>query len=150
MTDKNMKEYAKRIETAFSKIMKKLGPEMSKLAEGLTPPQFFVLKLLQTNGRTVTEIAELMNVQPSAITAILDRMYRNGFIIRERNETDRRVVLVQITEKGKEAFVKSQQKRQDVMLHFLSYLEKEDLDALLAIYEKMAKIVERHSNKTSS
>ncbi len=143
MIDKDyMNDYVKRLEAAFSKIMKKIGPELSKLEEGLTPPQFFVLGLLKEKQRTVTEIAELIQVQPSAITAILDRMHKSGFILRERNEDDRRVVVVQITEKGEEAFVKSNKKRLSVMTHYLSYLEKEDMELLLNIYEKMAKIIE--------
>lgn len=143
MIDKDyINDYVKRLETAFSKIMKKIGPELSKLEEGLTPPQFFVLNLLKEKQRTVTEIAELIQVQPSAITAILDRMHKSGFILRERNEDDRRVVVVQITEKGEEVFVKSKKKRLSVMTHYLSYLEKEDMELLLNIYEKMAKIIE--------
>lgn len=143
MIDKDyINDYIKRLETAFSKIMKKIGPELSKLEEGLTPPQFFVLNLLKEKQRTVTEIAELIQVQPSAITAILDRMHKSGLILRERNEDDRRVVVVQITEKGEEVFVKSKKKRLSVMTHYLSYLEKEDMELLLNIYEKMAKIIE--------
>lgn len=145
----DMQEYIKRLETAFTKIMKKIGPELAKLEKGLTPPQFLVLNLLKKKQCTVSEIAEFMEVQPSAITAILDRMYKSGFIVRERNEIDRRVVVVKITEKGEEAFIKSKRKRLNVMTHYLSHLEKEDLDTLLSIYEKMARVIDTDSNETS-
>ncbi|SHF20510.1 MarR family transcriptional regulator [Desulforamulus putei] len=139
--------YVKRLEAAFTKTMKKLGPKLSSLEEGLTQPQFFVLGLLKNNPRTVTEIAEIMGVQPSAITAILDRMYKSGFILRERNEEDRRVVVVYITEKGKEVFAKAQKKRLDIITRYLGYLEREELEQLLNIYEKLAKILETEDAK---
>ena len=137
--------YVGKLEAAFTKIMKKLGPQMSNLEGGLTPPQFYVLGLLRKKQLTVTEMADLMQVQPSAITAILDRMHRSGFILRERSEIDRRVVVVKITEKGKEAHVKSQKKRLIVMKEYFSQFEKEELELLLNIYEKMARITEDKS-----
>lgn len=142
MEQADLVEYVKQLETAFSKTMRKIGPQLANLADGLTPPQFFVLGFLQSRQRTVTEIAEVMGVQPSAITAILDRMHKSGFISRERSATDRRVVEVYITDRGREVYKKSQARRLHVMTHYLGYLKQEELEQLLRIYEKLSRIIE--------
>ncbi|MHB8158484.1 MAG: MarR family winged helix-turn-helix transcriptional regulator [Desulfocucumaceae bacterium] len=147
LDDKNTTQFIKRLEVAFIKTMKRLKSEMSCLEEGLTPPQFFVLALLQKGQRSVTEIAEVMGVKPSAITAIIDRMQESGFVVREREEKDRRVVMVLITEKGESVFVRSREKRNHIMKHYLSYLDQVEVEALVSIFEKLAGVVEMEHQK---
>ncbi|GAB6158431.1 hypothetical protein JCM39194_16310 [Desulfotomaculum varum] len=137
-----LNQVIKRLEAALNKTMRKLGPRLSCAAEGLTQPQFMVLGFLKNKPCTVTEIAAMMGVQPSAITAILDRMEKSGFIQRERDKQDRRLVIVNITDKGQETFAKAQEKRLAILTRYFSYLEREELEQLICIYEKLARILE--------
>jgi DNA-binding MarR family transcriptional regulator len=41
-----------------------------------------------------------MNVADSSAGSLLDRLERDGFIVRERNDNDRRVIYVKLTEEG--------------------------------------------------
>lgn len=41
-----------------------------------------------------------MNVKDSSVGRLLDRLERDGFINRERNNTDRRVIYINLTDKG--------------------------------------------------
>ena len=51
------------------------------------------------HGRQLAKRAEL---SPGAMTAMLDQLESNGVITRRRSETDRRQVIVQLTERGHE------------------------------------------------
>lgn len=68
---------------------------------GLTGPQLSVLKLLEATGDlSLTEISARMSARNSTITGIVDRMERDGLVVRERSAADRRVVLIRATTKG--------------------------------------------------
>ena len=42
-------------------------------ATGLTPPQFYILKILDHYGASRRQISKKMYVKPSAITVMIDR-----------------------------------------------------------------------------
>ena len=70
---------------------------------GLTGPQVSTLKILEAVGElSLTELSERMSARNSTVTGIVDRMERDGLVLRERSSTDRRVVIIRATEKGKE------------------------------------------------
>jgi DNA-binding MarR family transcriptional regulator len=68
---------------------------------GITGPQVSALKILEAVGDlSLTELSERMSARNSTITGIVDRMERDGLVVRERSQNDRRVVLIRATEKG--------------------------------------------------
>jgi DNA-binding MarR family transcriptional regulator len=68
---------------------------------GLTGPQVSALKILEAVGDlSLTELSERMSARNSTITGIVDRMERDGLVVRERSQTDRRVVIIRATDKG--------------------------------------------------
>lgn len=70
-------------------------------ARGLTGPQLSVLKILEATGDlSLTELSERMSAKNSTITGIVDRMERDGLVVRDRSSTDRRVILIRATAKG--------------------------------------------------
>lgn len=52
------------------------------------------------------ELSVLMSVKDSSATRLLDRMERDGLIERFQSEIDKRVIVVQLTGVGEEAFKK--------------------------------------------
>jgi DNA-binding MarR family transcriptional regulator len=78
---------------------KKLEADLGKL--GLTPPQFYVLATIGYAGSLpFGEIGAKMMVTVSNLTGIVDRLEQKKLVLRKRDETDRRVVHVTLTEKG--------------------------------------------------
>ena len=69
---------------------------------GLTGPQISVLKILEAMGDlSLTELSAKMSARNSTLTGIVDRMERDGLVQRERSQSDRRVVIIRPTEKGR-------------------------------------------------
>jgi MarR family transcriptional regulator, 2-MHQ and catechol-resistance regulon repressor len=78
---------------------KKLESDLGKI--GLTPPQFYVLATVGYAGSLpFGEIGAKMMVTVSNLTGIVDRLEEKKLVLRKRDETDRRVVHVTLTEKG--------------------------------------------------
>ena len=78
---------------------KKLESDLGKV--GLTPPQFYVLATIGYAGSLpFGEIGAKMMVTVSNLTGIVDRLEQKNLVLRKRDETDRRVVHVTLTDKG--------------------------------------------------
>jgi MarR family transcriptional regulator, organic hydroperoxide resistance regulator len=78
---------------------KKLEADLEK--QGLTPPQFYVLATIgYAGGLPFGEIGAKMMVTVSNLTGIVDRLEEKKLVLRKRDEHDRRVVRVILTEKG--------------------------------------------------
>ena len=67
----------------------------------ITRVQWIALYYLKTMKRiSQRDLSNLMNVKDSSAGRLIDRLERDGFIERERNDADRRVIYIKLTEKG--------------------------------------------------
>lgn len=130
-----------RLQEAVRSTMLVLGPQLSEPIFGLTGPQFYILHQLDQKGKcTVGELAESMAVKPSAITAMIDRLDKHEFVVRDRDENDRRVVHIRLTASGIETLNQVKAHRLEILQHYLSHLSPEELEGLIHVFEKMAKV----------
>ena len=71
------------------------------LREGVSMAQIHIMYTVQRHGEmTMSQLADVLDVSDSNATGLVDRMEERGFIERDRVPTDRRVVLVRVTEAG--------------------------------------------------
>jgi DNA-binding MarR family transcriptional regulator len=71
----------------------------------LTFARYEILMLLSFSsaGRMpMTRMGSLLQVHPTSVTSAVDRLERQGFVRRTRNDEDRRQVLASITDAGRE------------------------------------------------
>lgn len=69
----------------------------------LTPSQYNVLRILrgaEPDGLICREISERMVAFDPDVTKLLDRLEAKGFLTRERQQKDRRVITVRISDEG--------------------------------------------------
>jgi DNA-binding MarR family transcriptional regulator len=83
---------------------RKLRELLQKEAEkrGLSYTEVSTLYFLKGGEKNVSSLAEFVGVNKSTMVEILDKLENEGLITRSRDEKDRRVVLVKITQKGLE------------------------------------------------
>ena len=66
---------------------------------GLTAPQMLLLQTVRNKGEdTVGALAKEMSLSQATVTTILDRLEKKALISRERSTTDRRKVLVYLSD----------------------------------------------------
>ena len=87
------------------KITKNMYREGRKQLEKkkLTYPQYYTLILLRDGVQcTMGEIKKELSVTGSGVTVTVDQLVKRGLVKRQYSKEDRRVVLADITEKGKD------------------------------------------------
>ncbi len=66
----------------------------------LSLSQVFALQELENQTLTVTELAEKLELERSSVSRLVDGLVKGGFVQRELNESNRREVILSLTEKG--------------------------------------------------
>lgn len=135
---------ARRLDTAAIEITHHLKALLSTQEEELTGIQFFTLRLLSQQGQLkVTDIAACLGVTLSAITGLINRLYKLGLVTRDQDDTDRRVVWIKLTPKGQDLINELNEKRAHMLARLLQDLSSGDfqrLEILLdSICEKLSK-----------
>lgn len=133
--------YVDRFHSAMESFKRKIVQEFSgRLQYGLTMPQFFMLHMIRDKGPCkATALAEQMEVKPSAITVMIDRLVNHGFVERSHDERDRRIVLIRLTEQGKQVLVQMNQIRAEIASRYFDKIDKVEAEQFLNILEKLAK-----------
>ena len=102
----------------------------------VTAAQLIVLVRLASHDRAVaiSELCKSVAYDAGAMTRMLDRLEAKGLISRSRSETDRRVVLLELTEAGRTAYPRVREVSMRVMnrsLNDFSHDEAQQLESLL-------------------
>lgn len=143
MKEDQIKAIMGRLDEVFHQLMRRMHQKLSlSMADKLTGSQFMVLKRISDHGRiTVSGMAEDLMVSLSAVTALIDRLYKAGYVVRIRDEEDRRLVWLELTDKGSEVLTICHEARWQVIEKYFKQLPEEDLQELLRIYEKLHSII---------
>ena len=96
---------SKSIILALRKIMQQMDYHSRRLNKcyGLTVPQIVCLYEIYENGRmTISALSKKIYLSMSTIVGVIDRLEEKQFVHRTRDIQDRRIIYIDITEKGKE------------------------------------------------
>lgn len=133
----DLEQYFSRFDSIIARAVKsvKLGDHLDC---GLTGPQFMLLKYLMLTGRgTISEISHALGVTASAITFLSDKLVAAGLAVRERDESDRRLVWLKTTPEGEAKVKAAEEKRRQFFARKLSRLSPEEIETLLELMEKI-------------
>ncbi|AIN57327.1 MarR family transcriptional regulator [Pseudomonas soli] len=104
-------------------------------ALGLTYPQYLAMLVLwEQDGLTVGEISQRLLTDPGSLTPLLKRLESEGLLKRSRSREDERVVLVQLTDKGRALQAEAQRVPQCILQasgHSAEQLRKLQADLLV-------------------
>lgn len=97
-----------------------------------------VLSILsKEDGVTQKNIADAMFMRPPSLSELLHKMEGEGLVERRTNETDRREVLVYITDEGRRIATMVAAEHERRADKFFSALSDEEKDSLAAILKKL-------------
>jgi DNA-binding MarR family transcriptional regulator len=92
-----------------------------------------VLTILDLDGSmSMSQLAASLDVSVASMTGIVDRMEERGLVQRRRDVADRRIVLVDPTEAGRDVFREIDRRRREGLLKMLKQLGEPELAGLLA------------------
>ncbi len=106
---------------------------------GLTGPQLTVVKMLESLGdMSLSELSDRIHAQNSTVTGIIDRMEREGLVARARSAKDRRMVIIQLTDKGRLLARDVPLRPAEILRAALGRLDAVEARELLRILTKLA------------
>ncbi|WP_054956431.1 MarR family winged helix-turn-helix transcriptional regulator [Paenibacillus dakarensis] len=114
----------------------------------LTREQYQVMCLINNNEQsTSTFLAENLFVGKSSITAIVNRMVEREWIERTRDEDDRRVVYLKLTNAGQAVHRQAKMHLQALVSSYLTYFDEREVEHFITLYEKLARLMHGHGGE---
>lgn len=131
---------AERLEQALLRLV---WLEQKRLAQalavhGLTVSQFLVLASLwqRQDGCQMGQLAEQMLQSSATMTGIVDRLVRMDFVERQTAPLDRRVVVIDLTERGRDVLSRVQREKLHQLQRVLDGLPESDGVSLVRLIEE--------------
>ena len=114
--------------------------EMRKVCEENGVPVSYrgiLFHLAHNDGCNQRMLAEKAGLKPSTVSITLDKMERDGYVSRERNAEDQRIMHVYLTEKGKGIHLANKKRIEELDARFGSTVSAEEKKQLIALLDKV-------------
>lgn len=140
-----MDTYDDFIDIIFDSISKIFYPEeLFKLDKQFSKFELLVMMLLQRNYElSMGELSNSLNIPMSTLNGIIDRLVKKGYIIKQKAEEDKRIILASLTEEGKKLVQDMKNMISKYISIILKELTEEEKTVLLNI---VMKIIDAISN----
>jgi DNA-binding MarR family transcriptional regulator len=129
MADLSISEFADKINSIVPVVMREFA--RSQLGElykdKITLPQFLILEFLHSEDESkMTSMAQFMRVSTAAMTGLVDRLVKYGYVIRIPDPKDRRIIKVKLTVKGNGLLKKINEQRHRTVIKIFGRLSEQD------------------------
>ncbi|MGK2906553.1 MAG: MarR family winged helix-turn-helix transcriptional regulator [Desulfuromonadales bacterium] len=137
--------YDLRILQSLRRIIRSVDLHSRKLLmqRNITGPQLACLLAMNEHGRlTATSLAREVHLSPSTIVGILDRLEQKALVERHRSSQDRRVVILSITQAGRELAEAAPSPLQETLSNSLRSLPEIEQVSITLSLEKIVALME--------
>jgi DNA-binding MarR family transcriptional regulator len=116
-----------------------------EIGDVLTCEQHYTLRYInQVQVCTPSELALVFGVKKSAITSIINRLFEKEWIKRTRDDKDRRVIYLTLTEKGYSIFTKMEERIHYLVESIITRFDDDEINTFLSTFEKLDQIIEEN------
>jgi len=140
MAEAHLLEFADKMGEIMPVLMKEFARHQTSefYKTQITFSQFFILNFLNQSGETkMKDLAGFMKVTTPAMTGIIERLVRQGYLKRLYDTLDRRIIRVDLTVKGKGLLLKIKEQRRKIDLKVFARLSEEDRQDYLRIMQQI-------------
>jgi DNA-binding MarR family transcriptional regulator len=128
-----LRKVTNAIEIYSSKLKDKTGLNTSHLS--------CLLVLDKTGPISLSQLSKNVSLSPSMITSIVDQLEGNGLVVRNRKSTDRRVILIELTEKGSMIAKNAPPSFQEQFMSALNTLGEEEKHSLFNYLNRLLSLI---------
>lgn len=100
-------------------------------------------------GDNMSSVAKKLDITVGSLTTAMNSLVNKKYVTRERSEQDRRVVNVQLTEKGKRAFLHHQEYHHKMTEAVIQSLEEEEIPVLLKTLKGLSEFFRNYEKEES-
>lgn len=97
----------------------------------------FLFVLEEQEGISQAILSSILKVTKETVSVTLKRLEQSGYIRREVSQSDKRIKLLYLNEKGKELMPELRKNFNDINERMFSQLDKNEKEILESLYEKM-------------
>ena len=144
MKKRNVDDWIDRY-LSVSFLVIKRGAALVKvgLDEEMTHDQYYLLRYIRRRGTcTSTELSTVFGVNKSAVTAMTNRLVDKGWLRRDRDQNDRRVVALSLTPQGEEWVAETDRNVYRLVEEVIARFPEEEIEAFFRTYEKLARVLQ--------
>lgn len=111
---------------------------------GFTSSQCYaMLEILKNGSLTMNELSDKMNLDSSTMTRVIDKLVRDELVYRDRDSSDRRIVVVSLTDKGSEAAKKLSSSVNEYYKKIVENIPEGEVLDILGCVSKLLKAFEK-------
>ena len=151
MGELKLEEFGDRMIKLVPKLKIELGcyENNTLTRRDITTTQLLVLECLSTCGHCkMHTLVDALKVKFSGVTALIDRLVKMGFVVREHGKEDRRTVFVSLSAKGKKVLLEVNEQRRKAFIQVFSRVSAKEREEYLNILEKIVESFSYHSHQS--
>ena len=140
LSPNNSKDPVKEIVWLIRRLMQGnylYNKELNKKYQVSAPQLSSLLALYENGPLPPSQIAKYIMVNSSTVTGIIDRLEQKGLVQRSRISTDRRVITVTLTDKGRELAEHAPPPIQEKMVEGLQKLPPNEIEKIVQALTKL-------------
>ena len=136
-----------RSESIVNELLVKIFNEILQIEEKTLKSGYFsdlsvremhtIEKIGRKEQRMMSEVAQDLGITVGTLTTSINRVIKKGYVDRKRIEEDRRVVLVELTKKGKIAHRLHERFHNEMVRSMMDDLSEEEKDILIGSLDKL-------------
>lgn len=108
----------------------------------LTGPQLLVLRALASrDAAPVGMVAKAANLGAATVTGVVDRLEREGFVVRVRGGSDRRQILIRMTDEGRALLARGPSILEPGFRRRLMQLSEEEKSQTCRVLEQLVRLM---------
>lgn len=112
--------------------------------DNVTPPMFFCMELLRINGsQSMSSLGRWSRMPKQQMTKLVNKLIACDYVRRTNHPEDRRVVLVELSEKGLAYTQEFEQKENDYYRNLLLSMDEQDREEFGQALETIKRVLEK-------
>ncbi|MFD0678919.1 MULTISPECIES: MarR family transcriptional regulator [unclassified Paenibacillus] len=144
----NTSQIEVELQQVFRRILRKVVVYGRYVDSRFSGSQVAALEVIQRQGPIkVTHLSESLSLSLSAVTLLCDKLIQNGYLIRDRDDEDRRVVYLNITMHGREVLENVLASEKELVSQWLNGLSEPELEQFNRTFQHIVGNVQPLSTK---
>ena len=128
----NIPELLTNLTTHYNAIFRQYSSRLS-----LTAPQAFHLLAIPVDGISMSGLANKLGLDTSTLTRNIQKLEKLDLVRRKQDRNDKRILVVYLTDKGRETVEKIDELLLDLNFSMMKYIDLDDQENIPEMLEKL-------------
>ena len=128
----NIPELLTNLTTHYNAIFRQYSSRLS-----LTAPQAFHLLSIPVDGISMSGLANKLGLDTSTLTRNIQKLEKLDLVRRKQDRNDKRILVVYLTDKGRERVEKVEESLLDLNFSMMKYIDLDDQENIPEMLEKL-------------